>query len=93
VKQAFVHLASPRFWKLYNELPEVVRLRADKNFALVKRDPLHPSLHFKNLKDNLWSARIGMSYRAMALSNENGIDWVWIGHHGIYDAILRSKKG
>ena len=38
-----------------------VRELADKNFALLKQDPKHPSLHFKRLKGNLWSVRIGRS--------------------------------
>ncbi|MGH9344132.1 MAG: hypothetical protein ACRD19_10260 [Terriglobia bacterium] len=41
------HLASPRFWGLYNALPADIRALADKNFALLKSDPHYPSLHFK----------------------------------------------
>jgi hypothetical protein len=43
------HLASPRFWRHYRELPESVRKLADKNFQLLKDDPYHPSLHFKRI--------------------------------------------
>ena len=38
------HLASPRFWALYQALPAEVRDLADKNFSFLKSDPRHPSL-------------------------------------------------
>jgi len=60
----YLHLASPRFWKLYEALPAEVRALADKNFALLKYDPQHPSLHFKRL-GSLWSVRVGEHYRAL----------------------------
>jgi hypothetical protein len=41
--------ASPEFWAAYRRLPENIRNLADKNFALLKADPRHPSLHFKPL--------------------------------------------
>jgi hypothetical protein len=53
------HLASPRFWALYHALPADVRDLADKNYALLKSDPRHPSLHFKRLGE-LWSVRVGI---------------------------------
>jgi hypothetical protein len=58
------HLASPRFWRPYRDLPQAVRRLADKNFALLKSDPHHPSLHFKKI-DRLWSVRVGAHYRAL----------------------------
>ena len=41
------HFASPAFWQAYAKLPENVRALADKNYALLKENPQHPSLHFK----------------------------------------------
>ncbi len=41
------HIASPAFWEAYERLPSSVRELADKNYALLKTDPRHPSLHFK----------------------------------------------
>ena len=52
------HVASARFWALYAELPAEVRTTADKNYALLKDNPQHPSLHFKKVGP-LWSARVG----------------------------------
>jgi hypothetical protein len=35
------HLASPAFWKLYENLPSAIQQVADKNFELLKADPKH----------------------------------------------------
>ncbi len=44
-----MHVASPRFWSLFNNLPEGVQRTARKNFKLLKEAPSHPSLHFKKI--------------------------------------------
>jgi hypothetical protein len=78
------HLASTSFWATYQALPVETRELADKNFALLKSDPRHPSLHFKKL-GKLWSARVGDHYRALGMDIEDGIYWIWIGTHAEYD--------
>jgi len=81
------HYASSRFWALYEALPSNVRSLADKNFALLKSDPRHPSLHFKRI-GQLWSVRVGGRYRALGTDVEDGISWFWIGTHAEYDEIV-----
>jgi len=85
------HLALPRFWRHYRELPEQVQILADKNFELLKNNPYHPSLHFKKVgrSDELWSVRVGAHYRALAADKPDGIVWFWIGTHADYDSLLR----
>jgi hypothetical protein len=80
------HFASPRFWALYHALPQEVRELADKNFALLKSDARHPSLHFKRI-GKLWSARVGDHYRVLGHDVDGGIHWIWIGSHADYDKI------
>jgi hypothetical protein len=82
------HFASPEFWLHYQQLPDDIRQLADKNFALLKIDPRHPSLHFKKL-GHFWSARVGLRYRALAKERAEGLVWFWIGPHGTYDALLQ----
>ena len=82
------HLASPAFWAAYSALPETVRELADKNFALLKQNPQHPSLHLKKV-GRFWSARVGYRYRALATETDGGLLWFWIGSHADYDALLR----
>lgn len=81
------HFTTPDFWLLYNALPREVRELADKNYELLKANPGHPSLHFKNIA-GLWSVRIGSHYRALARMRPEGLFWFWIGPHGDYDKFL-----
>jgi hypothetical protein len=81
------HFATPEFWFHYRRLPAEVRDLADKNFQLLRADPRHPSLHFKKI-GALWSARVGLHFRALALDDAEGIHWFWIGTHADYDKLL-----
>jgi len=81
------HRASQQFWSAYERLPADVRALADKNVALLKADPRHPSLHFKRI-GRVWSARIGDHYRALGTEVDDGILWFWIGTHAEYDRIV-----
>jgi hypothetical protein len=84
------HLASPRFWAFYGQLPPEIRLLADKNFALLKADPRHPSLQLKKVGENVYSVRVGLNHRALARERPEGLQWFWIGSHADYERILRS---
>jgi len=84
------HMALPRFWRHSRELPKEIQTLADKNFELLKSDPHHRSLHFKKVGKNrqLWSVRVGVSYRALGTEKPDGILWFWIGPHATYDKLL-----
>jgi len=57
---------------------------ADKNFALFKSNPHHPSLGFRR-KGSLFTAEIGRSYRALARERGGDYYWFWIGTHEEYN--------
>ena len=82
------HLASRSFWDAYHRLPEQVRAIADKNYALLKTNPQHPSLQLKRV-GRFWSVRVGLRYRALAAEADDNLVWFWIGSHADYDAIIR----
>jgi hypothetical protein len=84
------HLTLPRFWQCYRRLPLTVQELADKNYALLKDDLHHPSLHFKCVDaiKQLWSVRVGDHYRALGVEKAEGIVWFWIGSHAEYDKLL-----
>lgn len=84
------HRASPRFWSCYHQLPPEVRSLADRDYELLCRDPRHPSLQFKKVGP-LWSVRVGLHYRAIAVEEGADLVWVWIGPHAEYDRLLRSR--
>jgi mRNA-degrading endonuclease RelE of RelBE toxin-antitoxin system len=81
------HFASPRFWECYHSLPHNIQKLADKNFELLKDNPKHPSLHYKKV-GQYWSARVGLTYRALAVTADDDILWFWIGNHSDYDKLL-----
>jgi len=76
-----------RFWSCFNHLPQSTQKLAKKNYALLKNNPKHPSLHFKKT-GKLWSARVGKNYRALAIEDNGGYIWVWIGNHAEYERLL-----
>jgi mRNA-degrading endonuclease RelE of RelBE toxin-antitoxin system len=84
------HFTLPRFWQHYRQLPKEVQETADKSYELLKADPRHPSLHFKQIggAKKLWSVRVGKHYRALGSEKPQGIVWFWIGPHAEYDKLL-----
>ena len=84
------HQATPRFWACYRQLPDDIRRLADESYHLLRRDPKHPSVHFKRL-GRFWSARVGLHYRALAVEQENVMLWFWIGTHAVYNRLVSGK--
>jgi hypothetical protein len=88
-----IHRANADFWNDYRALAAEVRARADKQFALLQDNPQHPSLQFKKLGDRngqeIWSVRVTLKYRALAVGLPNEYVWFWIGEHNVYDARIK----
>ncbi len=76
-----------RFWACFYQLPKSAQYLAKKNYALLKENPNHPSLHFKKT-GKLYSARVDKNYRALAIKDNDGYTWVWIGNHAEYERLL-----
>jgi hypothetical protein len=83
------HFAFPEFWYHYRRLPAEVQGLADKNFVLLRQDPRHPSLRLKKVGP-VWSARVGIHYRALARERPEGLVWFWIGHRNEYARLIRN---
>ena len=74
------------FWAFYEKLPKDIQGLADKNFALLKENPEHSSLHLKTV-GRYWSIRIGEKNRALGVEvGDEGLLWCWIGSHAEYDS-------
>jgi hypothetical protein len=58
-----------------------------KNSCSWKRDPGHPSLEFKKVRGENWSARVSIHHRAIGHFVKDGFLWEWIGTHGEYDRL------
>jgi len=71
------HLAIPRFWACYQELPADVQALADRGHEQLTADTRHPSLHHKRI-GRFWSVRVGLRYRALAVeASSDLLLWVW----------------
>ena len=76
------------FWVTFDALPQHIQRVARDKFRLWHREPFHPSLHFKELRKDIWSARVTDSYRALALRDGELIVWFWIGTHEQYERLI-----
>jgi len=81
----------PRFNAAYAKLPDVVQRRARAAYRLFRKDPYHPSLQFKRVHNTkpIYSVRIGLDYRAVAVRQGDVIAWFWIGPHTEYEKLLK----
>lgn len=81
------HTASKRFWQCFEALPAEVQALARRNFALLRAEPSHPSLHLKSV-GKFYSVRVGLYYRALGVPVAMGVHWFWIGTHAEYDKLV-----
>lgn len=80
--------ATPDFWEAYAKLPKHIQQQAKKSYRQWQENLQYPSLHFKKVGKNLWSARITNDYRALAINKGDDYYWIWIGTHQEYDNLL-----
>ncbi len=55
-----------------------------------KKNPGRPSLHFKKV-GKLWSVRVGINHRALAVKDGADLIWVWIGPHDEYQRLVKQQ--
>ena len=79
-----------QFWRLFPDLPFEVQQDAKRAYRLFQSNPAHPGLQFKKLEsdDNIYSARIGLEYRALGVMKKDRIVWYWICSHSEYDRLV-----
>ena len=79
-----------QFRRLFSDLPSGVQRDATRAYRLFQSNPAHPGLQFKKLEgeDNIYSVRIGLEYRALAVMKKDRIVWYWIGSHSGYDRLV-----
>ncbi|MBM2814059.1 MAG: hypothetical protein HW421_821 [Ignavibacteria bacterium] len=83
------------FVRLFNALPTEIKQLARENYKLWKENPNHPSLDFKQTfpkRLKIWSVRIGLNYRALALRETETVEWFWLGSHSDYERILKNLR-
>jgi hypothetical protein len=82
------------FRKDFAGLPTRIQDLARTMFALWQQDHMHPSLLFKHLFSDIYSARVSGNYRVLGRRDGDTMIWFWIGSHADYDRkIKRLQSG
>ena len=79
-----------QFRTLLAALPAHIRQQARDAYRLFRGNPCHPGLRFKKVHADppIYSARVGIGYRAVGALEANTIVWFWIGSHAEYDKLI-----
>ncbi|PYO63116.1 MAG: hypothetical protein DMD28_03450 [Gemmatimonadetes bacterium] len=79
-----------RFREAFAALPLQIQAQARLAYRLFRRDPFHPSVRFKQIHPTrpIFSARVGLGYRALAVREGDAVIWFWIGSHADYDNLV-----
>lgn len=85
-----ISLTTEKFWKCFDHLPIPVQAKAKTAFLLWKKNPAHPSLHFKKVHHEkpIYSVRVGASHRAIGVREKGTKIWFWIGSHEEYNNLV-----
>ena len=79
---------SPRFARRYKKLPRSVKLAAEHNEQLFRKNPFDASLNTHKLKGRLrgfWSFSIGREYRIVfEFAEGNTVYFHDVGNHRVY---------
>lgn len=80
-----------QFREMFTSLPMDVQQQANKAYRQFLADTAYPGLEFKQVSSNgpIYSARIGIHYRALAIKRPDYWLWFWIGSHAEYDQLLK----
>ena len=81
-----------RFRKLLADLPPHVRKQAHAAYRIWLRDPWHASLQFKQIHATkpVFSARVGLDWRAVCVRKSDIAVWFFIGSHADYDRLIKT---
>ena len=79
-----------KFRELFSTLPLHIQRQAREAYRLFRQNPAHPGLHFKQVHPDppTYSARVGISYRAVGVLDGGTVVWFWIGTHAEYDRLM-----
>jgi hypothetical protein len=85
---------SRAFRKNLASLPASAKRRAAEAYRQFIVDPDHRGIEFKRVRvpGNIYSARVGLAYRALGQREGDLVVWFWIGTHAEYDHLLRQFR-
>ncbi len=75
---------------MFQRLPRDVQRQARAAYRRFMQNPRQRGLNFRQVHPVLpiYSARIGLHYRAVGRVDGNEVVWFWEGSHAAYDALL-----
>ena len=83
---------TPQFWTQFARLPAEVQEQAKPSgpFARSEAIPSTPACSLRNSKEEerMYSARIGLGYRAVGTLKATRVVWFWIGKHSDFDRMF-----
>ena len=81
------------FRRAFASLPPDIRDQARRAYAQFRFNPLHPGLRFKPVHSvrPIYSARIGLHYRAVGVVTGDEVVWFWVGSHDDYERLLERR--
>jgi hypothetical protein len=79
-----------RFREALAGLPVEIQRQARAAYRRFQQNPHHPSLRFRQVHptEPIYSARVGLHYRAVGVVEDDTIISFWIGSHADYDTLL-----
>ena len=82
-----------RFRKAFEQLPSHIQDQAREAYRQFSNDSTHPSLQFKQIHPTkpIFSARVTLGYRALAVKENDVLLWFWIGSHAEYDRLIKQR--
>lgn len=85
-------VTTSRFRKAYSLLPAEVKATARNSYKKWQINPKHSSLQFKQIHKSqpIYSVRVGISWRALGIKEDDVMIWFWIGSHSEYDKLIAS---
>ena len=80
-----------KFWRLFDQLPAEVQQHVRGAYRQFAANPDTAALHFKRVdrEEPVYSVRIGLQFRALALLDGDIVTWFWIGTHDDYERVLK----
>ncbi len=80
-----------RFRSSFANLSPIIQQHTRQAYRLWLENSRHPSLRFKRLKTAklVYSVRIGGTYRAVGVIEDDVIVWFWIGSHAGYERLVK----
>jgi len=82
-----------RFRRCFGALPVEIQDQAREAFRRFSENPSHPGLRFRCVHptDPIFSVRVSLESRALAVRDGDVLVWFWIGSHSDYETLLRRR--